>query len=150
MSTRVRMRVQRKHGGRALSPGDELEVSPGLAERWVRRGIAGFADASPGEPENAGHSDQEIEQIEALLEAIPGLNRKQAGALVVAGYGDVEALAEVDNGTLAEIDGIAAGTIAKIREVVPAPGAVAPDDDRPGTADDAADAGDASEEGADE
>lgn len=114
MSVKVEVSRLLKYDNRTHHPGESLTVEPELAARWVERGHAVYVDGEP-----SSHSDQAIELVEALREAIPGLQPKPAAALVAAGHTDLESLASVDNQTLSNIDGVAAGTIATIREVVP-------------------------------
>lgn len=114
---RVRVLETIKFEGARHSPGSLINIPPHLYRRAARVGRVEQIDDQAED----SHSDQQIGLVEALLEAIPGLQSKPAAALVAAGYVSVESLGEVDNETLAKIDGVAAGSIATIREVVAAP-----------------------------
>lgn len=80
---------------------------------------AGGVVMSGGYEQKDSHSDQAIEETNALVDAIPGLTPNAANALIAAGLDSVEKLGETRNADLAAIDGVGAKSIAAIREVVP-------------------------------
>lgn len=94
------MQVQTRWLGKPVSPGQQLEVDDGVAERWLGSGIAAYPPAKA--PETPAQAD---EPTEGIPDSFPG-----AQALRSAGYDHPGQLAQLSKHELMEIKGVGEAT----------------------------------------